>query len=86
MNRIIEAGYPYEIAGLVLYVFFLSMLRKGGAARYAQHTRVLTIVAAIGLVGTVPFHYAGNPVATGVLSLLGIAAVASAFLDARRRP
>ena len=82
MNRIIAAGYPYEIAGLVFYVFFLAMQRKGGQ-RYSQRTRVFTIVAAIGLVGVVPFHYAANTFAVEALLLLGLAAVVSAFFDRR---
>ncbi len=85
MNRIIAAGYPYEIAGLVFYVFFLAMQRKGGQ-RYSQRTRILTILAAIGLVGVVPFHYATNAVAVEALLLLGLAAVVSAFADRRSVP
>ncbi len=83
MNRIIEAGYPYEIAGLVFYVFFLVMVRKRTGHRYSQRSRVLTISAAIALVGVVPFHYAGNVAAVTVVLLLGLAAIVSAFLDAR---
>jgi hypothetical protein len=83
VNRIIEAGYPYEIAGLVYYVFFLYMVRKRGGLSYSQRTRVLTIIAAIGLVGVVPFHYATNTAAVATILLLGVAALVSAFLDAR---
>lgn len=86
LNRILAAGYPYEIAGLVFYVFFLYMVRRGSGQRYSQRTRVLTIVAAIGLVGVVPFHYADNPAAVTVLLVLGFAAIVSAFIDARARP
>jgi hypothetical protein len=83
MSAIVDAGYPYEIAGLVFYVFFISMTRRAGGPRYAQHTRVLTIAAAIGLVGVVPFHYAGNPAVMFVVLLIAVAALVSAFLDAR---
>ena len=86
MTAIIDAGYPYEIAGLVFYVFFLYMVRRRSGARYAQRTRVLTIVAAIGLVGVVPLHYARNATAIAVVTLLGVASLASAFIDARAKP
>ncbi len=84
MNAVVDAGYPYEIAGLVFYVFFLYMVRKRSGLRYGQRTRVLTIVAAIGLVGVVPFHYAQNTAAIAIVMLLGLAALVSAFIDARR--
>lgn len=83
MNAIVGAGYPYELAGLVFYVFFLYMVRKRAGPRYAQRTRVLTILTAIGLVGVVPFHYAGSSPAIAIVALLGVAALISAFVDAR---
>lgn len=83
MSAIVDAGYPYEIAGLVFYVFFLYMTRRTTGPRYAQRTRVLTIAAAIGLVGVVPFHYAGSPAVMLVVLSLAVAALISAFLDAR---
>jgi len=83
MKRIIAAGYAYEIAGLVYYVFFLFMVRKQRGARYSGRTRILTIVAAIAFVGVVPFHYGGNARANVVLLLLGLSALVSAFADAR---
>jgi hypothetical protein len=83
VNRIIAAGYPYEIAGLVFYVFFLFMVRKQSGARYSGRTRILTIVAAIALVGVVPFHYGGNASANVLLLVLGLGALGSAFIDAR---
>ena len=83
MNAVFDAGYPYELAGLVFYAFFLYMVRKRNGLRYSQRTRVLTIVTAIGLVGVVPLHYARNGAAVAVAVLLGFAALVSAFLDAR---
>ena len=83
MNAVFDAGYPYELAGLVFYAFFLYMVRKRNSLRYSQRTRVLTIVTAIGLVGVVPLHYARNGAAVAVAVLLGFAALVSAFLDAR---
>ncbi len=83
MKAILESGYLYEIAGLIYYVFFLAMVRRRGGVRYAQRTRVLTICAAIGLVGVVPFHYAANITVMTVVVLIALAALASAFVDAR---
>jgi hypothetical protein len=85
MISAIDAGYPYEIAGLVFYVFFLYMVRARGRPAYSQRTRVLTIVAAIGLVGVVPFHYAGNIAVLAIVLLVALASRASAFLDARAK-
>lgn len=86
MSAIVDAGYPYEIAGLVFYVFFLYMVRSRKGARYTQRTRVLTIVTAIGLVGVVPFNYAHNPAAIVVVLLLGLASLGCALIDARATP
>jgi hypothetical protein len=83
MNAIFDAGYPYEIAGLVFYAFFLYMTRKRNSRRYSQRTRVFTIAAAIGLVGVVPFHYARNGAAIAIVLLIGLSSLASAFVDAR---
>ena len=85
VNAIVAAGYPYELAGLVFYVFFLAMVRKRSGTRYSQRTRVLTIVAAIGLVGVVPFHYAGNPGAIAIVLLLAAASLVAAGFAARAR-
>ncbi len=83
MSAVIGAGYPYEIAGLVFYIFFLYMVRSRSGPRYTQRTRVLTIVAAIGLVAVVPLHYARNAPAIAIVLLLGLASLACAFVDAR---
>ncbi len=85
VTAVLDAGYAYELAGLVFYVFFLMMVRKRSGWAYSQRSRVLTIVTAIGLVGVVPFHYAHNPAAIGGVMLAGLAALASAFLDARAK-
>jgi hypothetical protein len=83
VNAILNAGYPYELAGLVLYAFFLYTTRKRNSLRYTQRTRVFTISAAIGLVGVVPLHYARNGAAIAIALLLALASLASAFVDAR---
>jgi nitric oxide reductase large subunit len=86
MNAIVEAGYLYELAGLVFYVFFLYMVRRRTRLRYTQRSRVLTIAAAIGLVGAAPFGYAHNGSAVAFVLLLGLAALGSALIDARTKP
>ncbi len=86
MNAIFDAGYPYEMAGLVFYAFFLYMVRKRNRLRYTQRTLVLTIVAAIGLVAVVPLHYARNGALVAIVLLLGLASLASASVDARANP
>ena len=88
LNAVIAAGYPYEFAGLLYYVLFLMMSRKANAAKYSLRSRVLVILAAIVMVGCVPFHYATDPL--GVIAMLGLAVLSlfSTFLDgvaARRR-
>jgi hypothetical protein len=88
MNALLAAGYPYELAGLVYYGFFVLMNRPANAARYTRRSRLLVVLAAIVMVGCVPFHYA--TAALGVIAMLGLAVVAllSTFADAiaaRRR-
>ncbi len=83
VTALIDAGYPYELAGLVFYVFFLYMVRHRRGAAYTQRTRVLTIATAIGLVAVVPLNYAHNAAALALVLLLGLACLASAFVDGR---
>ncbi|GAC1418818.1 MAG: hypothetical protein NVSMB5_10470 [Candidatus Velthaea sp.] len=85
MNAILEAGYLYEFAGLVFYVFFLIMTRRANVAKYSARSRVLTIAAAIVLVGSALFHYATNSAGVTVMLVLALASLGSAFEDVRRR-
>lgn len=70
----IAAGYPYEMAGLLYYVLFLMMSRKANAAKYSLRSRILVVLAAIVMVGCVPFHYA--TLVIGVVAMLGFAVLA----------
>ena len=70
----IAAGYPYEMAGLLYYVLFLMMSRKANAAKYSLRSRILVVLAAIVMVGCVPFHYA--TLVIGVVAMLGLAVLA----------
>lgn len=88
MDALIAAGYTYELAGIAYYVLFMMMSRKANAAKYSLRSRVLVILAAIVMVGCVPFRYATVPL--GVTSMLALATLAllSTFADsllARRR-
>ena len=82
MNALLGSGYPYELLGIVYYVFFLVMGRKRFAAQYSNRSRYLTLLAAIVLVGCIPFRYA-NALA-GVAAMIASAAIAliSTFVDA----
>ena len=84
MNAIFEAGYGYEVAGLVYYIFFIVMTRRRDA-RFSQRSRVLALVAAIALVGSVPFHYATNAAGVALMLILGAASLISSFIDLRPR-
>ena len=82
MNALLAAGYPYELAGLVYYGFFIWMNRPAQATRYTRRSRLLVVLAAIVMVGCVPFHYA--TLVIGVVAMLGLAVLAlvSTALDA----
>ena len=82
MNAVLTAGYPYELAGIIYYAFFLLMSRKRFAANYSNRSRYLVLLAAIVMVGCVPFHY-GN-IFAGVVAMLAAAIIAllSTFADA----
>ncbi len=47
------------------------MSRKTFAGTYSLRSRVLVVLAAIVMVGCVPFHYAGSGL--GVIAMLGLA-------------
>jgi hypothetical protein len=85
VDALIQSGYPYELAGLLYYVFFLTMTRGKNAARFSQRSKVLTLAAAIALIGSVPLHYAARPPAVVAMLALVAVAMASTWLD-RRRP
>jgi hypothetical protein len=85
---VIEAGYPYELAGIVYYVFFVLMNRKRYAATYSKRSRILVVLAAIVMVGCVPFHYANALPGVTAMFALALFALASTLADAlaaRRR-
>ena len=88
MSAVIQAGYPYELAGILYYVFFLMMGRKRYAANYTSRSRTFVILAAIAMVGCVPFHYATTLAGVTVMFALAFLALGSTLVDAvaaRRR-
>jgi hypothetical protein len=74
VSALLAAGYPYELAGLIYYGFFVLMNRRSNAARYTRRSRLLVVLAAIVMVACVPFHYATDPL--GVIAMLGLAVLA----------
>ncbi len=82
MSAVIQAGYPYELAGFLYYVFFLIMGRKRYAANYTNRSRTLVILAAIAMVGCVPFHYATTLLGVAAMFALAILALGSTLVDA----
>ncbi len=84
MDSLIASGYPYELAGLLYYLFFLVMTRGARAARFSQRSKLLTLAAAIGLIASVPLRYAAQPLAVTLMLALVAAALVSTWLDRRR--
>ena len=88
MNAVIEAGYPYELVGLLYYVLFLMMGRKRYAASYTNRSRYLALLAAMVMIGCVPFRYAAVPLGVEAMFAVAVLALASTLADAflaRRR-
>jgi hypothetical protein len=88
VSAVIEAGYPYELVGLLYYVLFLMMGRKRYAANYTNRSRYLALLAAIVMIGCVPFRYAAAPLGVEAMFAVAVVALASTVADAivaRRR-
>jgi hypothetical protein len=88
VNALIAAGYPYEFIGLLYYVLFLMMGRKRFAASYTNRSRFLALLAAMAMIGCVPFRYAAVPLGVEAMFALAVLALASTLADAinaRRR-
>lgn len=85
MNAFLASGYAYELAGIAYYGLFLAMSRPRNAGRFSRRSQILTLLAAIALVGSVPLHYAAAGPAVGVMAALAAAALVSSAADARRR-
>jgi hypothetical protein len=74
MDNVILAGYPYEFVGILYFVFYLLMGRKRYEGVYTLRSRILTLLAAIAMVGCVPFHYAAQQL--GIVGMFAMAIIA----------
>ena len=83
MKLVLQAGYLYELAGLVYYVLFLIMQQRKNRDRFSKRSRIFVLLAAIAFVAMAPLHAAGNGVAIIAVVVLAIAALASTFADTR---
>jgi hypothetical protein len=73
---------------MLYYVLFVMMSRKRYAANYTTRSRILAVLAAIVMVGCVPFHYANTVLGVAAMIGLAILALLSAVIDSvtvRRR-
>jgi hypothetical protein len=82
VNAVIAAGYPYELLGIFYYLMFLMMGRKRFAGNYSNRSRYLAVLAAMAMVGCVPFHYAGTVAGTTAMLCLALFALVSTAADA----
>jgi hypothetical protein len=62
-------------------VFFVLMSRKRNAAIYSKRSRILVVLAAIVMVGCVPFHYANELLGVTAMFTLAIVALVSTLAD-----
>ncbi len=83
MNAFLSSDIAYEVAGLMYYLFFLFMSRKQNAGRFSKRSRVLTLLAAIALVGTAIFHYSTSLAGIAAMVALALASLASTIADSR---
>jgi hypothetical protein len=63
----------------------MMMSRKRNAGTYSLRSRILVVLAAIVMVGCVPFHYANEPLGVASMFALAILALLSTLVDAVRR-
>jgi hypothetical protein len=59
------------------------MSRGRNAARFSRRSQILTLLAAIALVASVPLRYAHVPLAQIVMLVLAAAALVSSIVDRR---
>jgi hypothetical protein len=85
VTALFASGIPWEIAGLVYFLFYLAMSRPRNAARFSRRSKALTLIAALALVAAVPLHYGAQPFGIAVMLVLLAASLVSTFLDRRAR-
>jgi uncharacterized membrane protein YhaH (DUF805 family) len=86
IERLLQTGYPFEVAGLIYFLFYIAMTRGRSKDRFSQRSKTFTLIASIALVGSVPFGYGAQPAAIGCM--LGLVAIAlwSTWSDRRTPP
>jgi hypothetical protein len=84
VDALLRSGLPFELAGVVYFGFYLVMSRNR-FGRFSRRSKILTLIAAIAMVSSVPFNYGGNTLAS--IGMLGLAALAflSNILDSLQR-
>ncbi|HTW84360.1 MAG TPA: hypothetical protein VMD91_09860 [Candidatus Sulfotelmatobacter sp.] len=83
MNALLASGIPYEIAGLIYFLFYLAMSRPRAAAAFSRRSKVLTLLAAIALVGAAVLHYGAQPLGIAIMLALVVVSLVSTYLDRR---
>jgi hypothetical protein len=85
VDEFLRAGYPYEIAGLLYFGFYLLMTRRGND-RFSQRTKAFTLIASIVLVASVPLHYGANTLGIALMLVVVALAMWSTYTDRRNPP
>jgi uncharacterized membrane protein len=86
VDYLLQSGYPFEAAGLILFLFYLGMTRRSTGDRFSQRSKTFTLIASMVLVGAVPFRYGGQPPAMLLMLVLVALSIWSAWSDRRTPP
>ena len=86
MQDFFATGFPYEIAGLIYFAFYLVMSRPRAAGRFSRRTQALVLLASIALVASVPLHYGARAGTMAFVLLLVLISLVSTAVDARTHP
>jgi cobalamin synthase len=86
IENLLQTGYPFEVAGLIYFLFYIAMSRGRSKDRFSQRSKTFTLIASIALVASVPFGYGAQPAA--IACMLGLVAIAlwSTWSDRRTPP
>jgi hypothetical protein len=83
VETLIRTGVPFELAGLVYFLLYLRMSRGRAATRFSRRSKILTLLAAIALVGSVVLHYADQPIGVAIMLVLAVTSLISTWNDRR---
>jgi uncharacterized membrane protein len=86
IDYLVQSGYPFEAAGLIMFLFYIAMSRRDTSERFSQRSRTFTLIASMVLVGSVPFRYGGQPLAMLLMLALVALAMWSTWSDRRTPP